>query len=625
MVSFTALLLLPVLLLAAGLVAWVASHPIGSATAHPATGTPIARPSWEPERLFVYALALAGLTAAAYGTAGMLGTLVVSVSQPGSTIVNADVHVHTSYYLATLIVGLPIWLGLWLRTQRRLPGSAVERAAPERRLYLGLVFGGASVAALFGLHTVLRVILTVPGTAGVDRTMLVRAGIFAGARMLVWATIWLFHARLRRAEKAPGIRDGAHDLGIFTLAGFSLAFLVIGLFEAGHWALGLLANSQGEGGSAAWLRWGGIAAWILAGLPVWLAIWSHDLRRRGLHPVRILYLGLVVTVAAGATLASAEAFCYFSLHNAFRHPSPVEWSFVSDWVPPLLLGAIVWAYHWAVMRRQALFAEEAGIARTPIPWPRRPLILSLALLCLGAACVALAALSWLVVDAVMGRATGGWHDRVSVALPALVMGGGLWLVAWSTAQRAVRRDPGIEASTEERQRHLGAIVILSTLTAVGFTVALAVVLFQALLGTGLSVESVSRCLKDVATVALALAVAGYHGSILLRERPLRSRRRTLRLLALVAPEAQETLAELDGLRNRRVELVGYLTTSGGDATMSVAELDPYLEGLESRTRVAGALLYVYVDGITVVPFHKGAVPESLPQANATRKPLAAGE
>jgi hypothetical protein len=583
---------------------------------------------WDPERLFVYALALAGLISSVYGFAGMLATLVASVApHEGSTITNPNVRDRTSYYLASLIVGLPIWLGLWTRAQRRASASTFERIAPERRLYLGLLFGDASVSALFGFHTVLRVILTLPGASGADRTTLVRAGIFAAARMVAWSGVWLYHSRLRRAEKVPGTQDDAHDLGLFALAGFSLAFLIIGSFETLHRTLEIIVAHESDTGSEVWTRWGGFAAWSISGAIAWTGIWLHDMRRRGVRPVRILYLRVAVMISAAATMISAHMLLYGFLGNALRHPSHASWSFLIEFVPILVLGAAGWSHHWVVVRRQIVFAEEAGLVRTPVAWPRRPLILLLAAGSLLAGSVALDSLLWLGVDMMVGTVPSGdstwWYDRVSGASPALVMGGGIWLIAWSIAQRAVRRNPSVEGSTRERQRYLGTVVIVSTLIALGFAVALAVVLFHALLGDGMSSESVSRCLKDMTVIGLALTVAGYHGSVLLRERPLRSRRRTpMRLLALVAPEADETLAEVGRWKDRRVDVVGHLLQSGGEAAIPLPDVEGYLEDLESRTRATGALLFVYPDGVTVFPFHKDASPENTIQAAVAGQTIA---
>ena len=110
-----------------------------------------------------------------------MATLVVTLTQQSSALTSSsDVRDRTSYYLASLIVGTPIWLGLWRLAQRRLGRSPEEQRSRERRLFLAAIFAAASVVALFALHTVLRVILTLPDATDVTPT--VRDGIFAAAQ-----------------------------------------------------------------------------------------------------------------------------------------------------------------------------------------------------------------------------------------------------------------------------------------------------------------------------------------------------------------------------------------------------------------------------------------------------------
>jgi len=104
----------------------------------------------------------------------------------------AAVRDRTSYYLASIVVGTPIWLSLWLLAQRRLGRSPLERQARERRWYLAAIFAVTSVVALFGLRFLLQDVLILPGADNV--TLTVRDGIFAGARLLVWGAVWLAFA-----------------------------------------------------------------------------------------------------------------------------------------------------------------------------------------------------------------------------------------------------------------------------------------------------------------------------------------------------------------------------------------------------------------------------------------------
>ena len=92
-------------------------------------------------RLFSYPMAFAGLLTVLYAVAGLAALIVTTVTLRESTLVGGeDTRSRASFYLAALIVGLPLWLGFWLGAQRRVARSPEERNASNRRLFLGAVF-----------------------------------------------------------------------------------------------------------------------------------------------------------------------------------------------------------------------------------------------------------------------------------------------------------------------------------------------------------------------------------------------------------------------------------------------------------------------------------------------------
>lgn len=570
---------------------------------------------WDAERVFIYALSFAGLLATLYAISGLLANVIVTITQQSNALAgSSSVRDRTSYYLASIVVGLPIWLGLWRLAERRADRSPQERQSPERRLYLAGIFATASIVALFGLQGALSTVLTLPDTA--DRALAIRDGIFSGARLLVWGTAWLVYARIGWSERSPRDQDEAHDLAVYALSGTALAFLVIGLYGAVHEILADLTATTAS--TSLWSTWGSIAAWILSGGPVWGAIWRYDLARGRLRSLRIIYLYVVLALAVAAVLGGGVDTLYEIVRRIFGYQVTNNWSFLQDSLPPLLIGAGVWAYHWSVMRRQATFAGETDLAPGAIPWPRHPGFATLDLVGLGMFASAFTSLLWLAIDALfrtgVALSSGDWwRDRLSIGLAAGLIGALVWLSSWSILQRATRADPRREAAQGIRLRLLGLILIVSTLVALGFTVALLWTVIRAALDGTFDTGTASRALKDLSAALIALALAGYHGAILRRERGLQPvQKKTLRTLALVAPGGEALLDALSQGSGRAIELIGQIAPGGVELPADGAATLAALDTLEHQEGTDGVLLILRPDGIALQPYVKTPAREPSP-------------
>jgi Domain of unknown function (DUF5671) len=596
-------------------------------------------------RIVTYTMAFAGLQAVLYAAAGLLAIGVATATQRSSTLIGAaDMRGRVSFYLAALIVGLPIWLGFWRAAQRRTMRAPDERAARERRLFLAAVFASTSVVALFALHTLLRVVLTLPGAADLrpDLQPSPLDGITAGARLLAYGAAWLAYARLGWRERRPRDDDQTHDLAVYVLAGSALSFFAIGVAQAVRQLVGDLAGSAQPALLAAaphgavWTIWGSIAAWIIAGGLTWGAIWQYDLARGGLRVLRVLYLYVVLLAAVPLALGSGTNGLYELLRRLFGYQAPEgNASFLRDVLPLLLVGAVLWAYHWLVVRRQAALQNAAAPkAAGGIPWPRRPAVALLTLLGLAMAVPALISLLWLGLDFVFNTDASlsgpdWWRDRVSIGLAGGVVGAIAWLGAWSVLQRAAATAPAEERHALERRLLLGTVTLVSALAALGFTVSLLWLILRTLLGDPLDASTVSRALQDLSTAVLLAGVAAYHGVILRADLRLGGvRPRRVRVVALVAPGAEEALRDLRQCSGLRIDVVGHLAPGQADGHGDVAALQTLLTDL--RTREQGqndsALLILGPEGGSLYPYARAArqaqargqtVPAAEPAAEGT--------
>lgn len=568
-------------------------------------------------RTYLYVLAFAGLLTVLYAASGLLALLVNQfvLTVAGSVLVGAaDLRTRASLYLAALVVGLPIWLGHWLIAERAVARAPEERAAVERRVFLAAVFGVTAVIALYALHTVLRFVFTLPGSQG-TRASEQAGAVEAGARLLAFGLAWLAHARIPRASGTID-DERPHDLARYVLTGFALAFLLLGLNRAVEQIVrdllraGQPAMLAGPVGGA-WLAWGAIAAWLVSGGGVWAMVWGDDQARGGRRDSRIVFLYIVLIVATPVALTGGANLLYELVRRLLGYEPPWDyWSFLPNNLSFLLPAAATWAYHWAALRRQAAFAPETTVAGG-IAWPRRAALALLTAFGLAMVAPAVVVLLWLGLDALFdpGTSPGWWRDRLSFSLAAGAVGALAWLGGWTVLQRAAVADPARERTADERRRLLGSIALAGALATLGFLIALLWLAFQTLLGNPFGPTELSRALRELSGAVVAASIAAYHGQTLRRDLqaggPLRAR---VRIIALVASDADAALAHLRERAGLPIEIAGRLAPEDG-ADLPAEPLDlPALAdtvaALGTDGRGGHALLIVYPAGGTLYRYEK---------------------
>lgn len=579
--------------------------------------------TWQPRRIVSYTLAFAGLMAVLYAAAGMLALAVTTVTLRSDLLVSQnDLRSRASFYLAALIVGMPILLAAWL-PRRRIDPASPERNAGERRLFLAAIFATSAVVALFALQRLLGVVLTIPGPAALRPSVL--DGIAGGAQLLVWGAAWVWFARLGWRERGPREEDEWHDLGVYVLCGFALGCFTYGLYSAVQEIVSDLLSAGppllNAPAGAAWSTWGSIAAWLLTGGAVWLAAWRYDLIRGGRRRLRVIYLYIVLAIAVPTALYGAGNGLYELLRQLFGANPTDSVGVWRDTLPLLLVFGAVWIHHWQVVRRQAALAGASAL-HGAIVWPRRPAIALLTLLGLAVTAPAVISLLWLGLDAALrtGIALSGaawWRDRASLGLAGTVVGAAVWLSDWARLQWAVAAEPASERPARSRQLLLQTIVLISALCALGFTIAALWQLLQMLLGMAPDASTISTTLKYLSAAIVSAALLAYYSLILrqdMRLRPATARR--VRVVALVAAGAETTLA---GLRadGQPIEVLGRLTAGEPANALDAAALGAQLTALGAQENVDGALLILRADGGHLYPYSTALAR----QAQASTEPM----
>ena len=565
-------------------------------------------------RLFTYIMAFAALQGILYGAVGLLALAVATSTLKSSTLLGAaDLRSRLSFYLAALVVSAPVWLLAWREAGRGMAQRPGERDTPERRLFLAAVFATAAVVALFAGQSLLQVVLTLPGPA-TDRPSPLD-GIAAGARLLVYGAAWLVFARRGSRERRAGEHDNSHDLALYVVAGFALVFLGSGVVQALRQITGTLLGATeavllGGSGALAVAIWGGIASSVLIGGAAWAAVWPHTLGRQTLAYWRVPYLYLTLLVAVPLALGGTIDGLYETLRRVLGAPGLADdWGFLRDTLPLAAVGAAAWAYHWAVLWHGVGLDHTA--VRAGIAWPRRP---ALALLCLAAVVTATPAaigLLWLVADALLNRTSSlsgptWWHDQFSLSSAALLVGGVIWLRAWSALQGAATIDPAGERHATARRALLGVILVVSALGAAGFAVALIWLILQAVLGEPGNASTTSTALKDLSTVVTLVLLATYYGLILRRDtREGIKPPGAMRVLVLAALGSEALLEDLRQREGLRVEALGRLLPGRGVIQADWPTASAALEALRTQAVRDSHTAVLVLDDVGVSVFALG--------------------
>lgn len=224
--------------------------------------------------------------------------------------------------------------------------------------------------------------------------------------------------------------------------------------------------------------------------------------------------------------------------------------------------------------------------------------------------VALVSIIWLTLDFVLntgGSIAGGawWRDRVSWSVAAGLIGLPVWQGAWNLMQRAASAQPARERAASARRRLLGFIVLVAALGAIGFAISLLWLVLQTILGADLDADEVSRLLKNLSAVIVALGAVAYHGQTLRRDLAFGTTHGTrVKISVFVAPGAEPQLARLRETTRHPIEAVRYLAEVPNSAVSDLSELERQLAdlGTPGSLHAERALLLLGPSGGSIHPY-----------------------
>ena len=446
-------------------------------------------------RMFRYLMMLLTLVLSCVGLAGLVDAAATSAQQ-----ITTDTGA-VALSVAFVVVAAPAFIALAMFTRRRLSDDPAEVRSPGWALYLTLVLFGSLVTTVTLLITLIGDLLV---GDGLDRTALVNVVIWGG----VWAVHWWV---AEREGYEPNLRI-EHLMGSFvglvvllSAGTVAAANVLVELYDtvvdiaplgptAEQIVRPLVAFAVGA------VVWG----WY------WLRTTVHD-KRTGLWNAYVLLAGVlsgVLLVVAGLGTA-----LFRLLEWILADPSGTAAQHFE--VVPAALGVVAsgvatWVYH-----RRVLDGDTAR-DRTEVDRVYDYLLSGAGLV---VAAGGLATLLTYALWAIAGsEITGSDRGVIAVALTLLAVGGPLWGIYWSRAQRERVRHGADEAQSTTRRTYLFIVLGVSGLVALVNLIVLVYLIVQAILdGTG-GAEVLDAVAVPISLLTSTGAVAWYHFTVVRHDR-----------------------------------------------------------------------------------------------------------
>lgn len=540
------------------LVAWAARRALSHSGPRVSDGSSI-------RRFFTYVVLFALLMVAGSGVAGLLSR-VIDVGRPTEGFDDL-----LAQQTAFAVVGVPLYAVVAAWTRGRIRSDPTEARSRGFTLYLT----AASVVSI--ILTVQAVQATVGWALGVP---------FSGgsqfAEIAVWGGTWLVHRWIEGRVVGRDVLTWAGFLGTAIGLGVAAAGAVLLVGSLLGQALGIPAPQAVDAPSMLQLG----VMFLVAGLPVWVVCWALPARRlqRGtLWHVLVLLVGVaggLLTAVVGASVALDRVVVWL-VHGADGAAARLE---ALPWaLGALVVGALVWAYHRAVLR----VTDDKG--RTEV---RRAYDYLLAGVGLVAAAVGLVVMIVAGIEGLAGTdvaLVGGGDpvDTVIAAATLLVVGVPVWWVFWRRSQRAVSADPVGERRSGSRRVYVLLVFGVAGVAAVGALLTGVVSVLTDVFAGTVGPQTLQAIRYPIGIIVTSGLVAAYHWTVLRADRSvLGEQQRGPRYVLLVGPADPDVARLVHGRTGGTVNLLA--RTDAAPAPWSVDNLGDVLADVSASAVVVVA-------------------------------------
>ncbi len=477
-------------------------------------------------RIYLYLVAAISLIGVSWAVIG-LARLIISEGLGQGQIIGL------ASWLAVIIVGLPIFLFHWLIAQRLASQDPEERCSLVRQIFL---YGIMAVGAAPIFSNLYRL---------VDNALLALLGgtyltyypydLTTGEHLvaiLLWAVIWFYvwqqlqiYRRLLVEQVPPAAGEtAAPGLGQDDPNGvrrlYLLAFALAGLVMITWGAVALLQLLMQFFTEIVWRTpLANSSAKLLVGAVIWAGHWlrlqqlffgGDPAEERSV--LRKLYLYLAVFIYSIMAVGSATLLFKRLIELALGAPPSGEplLSQLSGPVPPMVVGTILWAYHWQVLRLDAGQAPEAprqaGVRRL---YDYLVATIGLAVLLTGVGGLLSIVVDLLTTPAEVGLAY--YREQVALFTAMTVVGAPVWLLPWRRMQRLALLPAGeAERRSIVRKIYLYLYIFVAAIalfSSVGWFV---FHILTAILGADLPDDFITLVLDALVIALLAAGVWLYH-------------------------------------------------------------------------------------------------------------------
>ncbi|MFC1975871.1 DUF5671 domain-containing protein [Chloroflexota bacterium] len=436
--------------------------------------------------------------------------------------------------LAVIIVGLPIFLFHWLMAQRLVAKDEAERASIIRRIYFGVMMAIGATPIISNIYRLVdNGLLALLG--GARRNFypydLTTAELLVA--IIAWGVVWFYLWRQVQADNrlalARGDYLGVRRLYLFIFAQAGLVMVSLGAITLLQTLLESLATD---------INWrtpvANSSAKLLVGGVVWVGHWlllqrifftGGPAEERSV--IRKIYLYLNIFVFSVMAVFSASSLLKRLIELTLGAPPAEEPLLVqlSDPIALLIVGGILWAYHWHVLRQDANQAPEiprqATVRRI---YAYLVAAIGLAVLLSGIGGLLIILIDLLTTPADIGLAS--YREQIATFIAMIIVGVPVWLLPWRKLQNLALTPPdtkseGIAAVEERRSTtrkvYLYFYVLVATLAVFGSAGWFVYHILTALLGADLPEDFITLVLNALVISLLAVGVWVYHWQAIRRD------------------------------------------------------------------------------------------------------------
>ncbi|HKZ50703.1 MAG TPA: DUF5671 domain-containing protein, partial [Dehalococcoidia bacterium] len=469
-------------------------------------------------RLYFYGASFVSVMVAASGL--VLIARYVLDELFGPTVLSRD-QGPLSLGVVLAVIWTPLWAWHWLRVQRYTREEPAESRSVLRKVYIYLVLGVAAGFVVYGSVQTLRWAFGGEPFRGYPLAAL---GVFAG--------LWLFHWRVAATEgELTPTNQTVRRLYLYSTSTYGLSMLAVGLGVVLYVVLreayddlfslspllrreGLLWSDTLRNGLAVALAGGGAWAWH------WLYAARRDaestLRQYYLYGFAILGGAVTVLTATGIILTGALVWLIGVPEEA---SAAAHFRFLPAALSSLLVGLLLWLYHWLVVQRERPTGGELEAAR-------RAYAYIMAALGLGALAAAIIILVPTVIGILVTSARevlageDWWRNQIATFIALVILGTPVWSYHWFSMQRRLALGGPEERTSLARRILLYGVVLAGTVAALGGASHVLYLLLNAILEEKLSLTLLREAQWSMGIIAAAAFFAPYYWLVLREDRRL---------------------------------------------------------------------------------------------------------